>query len=88
MIKVQIEIVPGGFTPLKRAIATMTIGNVSDLADISDYEVVAMQAANPLTGAKPSICGYRIAGHDRRQSIWDLLAAAIAGLEGAECSEL
>ena len=39
MLTITIDILPSGFAPLKRTIATMRIANLSDLADISDYRI-------------------------------------------------
>jgi hypothetical protein len=41
MMRVTVEIVPGGNEDMARKIATLDIGNVSDLAEISNYEVIA-----------------------------------------------
>jgi hypothetical protein len=76
MLKVTIDLVPGGFSPLKRTIATMRIANVSDLADCSDYRVEATEGRNPLTGDPPRSASCEVTGHDRRQSVWALLAKA------------
>lgn len=76
MLVVTVDLVPGGYEPHRRTIGSMRIANVSDLADVSDYDVEAMEGANPLTG-KPSrneTC--KVLAHDRRQSIWALLAKA------------
>jgi len=88
MLRVTIELVPGGFTPLRRTIASMTVGNVSDLADISDYRVDAMEGANPLTGEPPRSTTCTIVDHDRRQSVWALLAKAADEITRAEFDEL
>ena len=42
MLRVIIEIVPGGHRELRRTIASMAIGNLSNLANVSDYEVDAL----------------------------------------------
>jgi hypothetical protein len=71
-----IELVPGGFEPLRRIIASMRISNVSDLADCSDYRVEVEQAANPLTGDPASRLECMVLSHDRNQRVWALLAKA------------
>ena len=53
MLLVTIELVPGGFGPLTRKIASMRISNVSELADASDYCVESAESANPLTREAP-----------------------------------
>jgi hypothetical protein len=88
MLRINVEIHPGGFSPLRRSLATMSIGNTSNLADISNYDVVATEGANPLSGEPARICGFELKGHDRRQSVWRLLAAAIAEMEGADWDPL
>ncbi|EHR03032.1 hypothetical protein [Bradyrhizobium sp. WSM471] len=76
MLVVTIEIFPGGFETSRRTIATLRIANESYLDDISNYRVVAMQSANPVTGQPPGIAEFRVMGHDRRQAVWALLQRA------------
>jgi hypothetical protein len=73
MLVVTVEIYPGGAQSMRRSIATLRISNMSDLADLSDYRVVAMQAANPLTAEPPGIAEFRVLAHHRRQRVWALL---------------
>lgn len=88
MLKITVELHPGGCAELARPLAAMTVTNLSDLADVSDYDVVAAENANALTGQPSKMSWLRVRGHLRRQSVWKLVGAAIAGLEGAECAEL
>jgi len=88
MLKVTIDLVPGGFSPLKRTIATMRIANVSDLADKSDYRVEVMEGRNPLTGEPPRSAFCDVVGHDRRQSVWALVAKAAEAALKVEHDEL
>jgi hypothetical protein len=44
-----------------------------DLADISDYRIEATEGRNPLPQRSASC---EVTGHDRRQSVWTLLAKA------------
>lgn len=88
MLKITIELHPGGRGELARTLAAMTVTNLSDLADVSDYDVVSAENANPLTGQPSKIGWHRVHGHLRRQSVWKLVGAAIAGLEGAEWTEV
>lgn len=88
MIHVTVDLIPGGFAPARRTIGTLRIANVSDLADISDYAVDFLQAANPLTDSKPCNGSCEVRGHDRRQSIWALLARAAEAAMNAEFDEL
>jgi hypothetical protein len=76
MLTITIDLVPGGFAPLRRTIATMRIGNLSDLADCSDYRIEVTEGKNPLTGAPPRSAVVEVLGHDRRQSVWAQVAKA------------
>lgn len=88
MLRITVDIVPGGFEPLRRHIALMTIANVTCLADRSDYVVEAMEGANPLAGSPPRNTSARINGHDRNQSVWTLVAKAAAVIAEAESDPL
>ena len=88
MLKVTIELLPSGFAPMRRTIASMHISNATDLADISDYVVEAVESANPLTATparKGSVVLYH---HDRQPSVWALLARAASEIERADFVEL
>jgi hypothetical protein len=73
---------PGRKSGVRRTVGSLRIANRSDLADISDYCVEALKAANPLTGSPPGIASCEVIGHNRRQSIWTLLAKAARRREG------
>jgi hypothetical protein len=88
MLRVIVEIVPGGYRELRRSIASMAIANISDLASISDYRVEGMESANHLAGTPSRSATCTVHGHDRRQSVWALIAKAAAELEKAEFDEL
>ena len=88
MLVVTIELVPGGFTPLRRTIASMRIANISNLADVSDYLVEATEGANPLAGTPARNGDVVLHHHDRRQSVWALLARAASEIERANFAEL
>jgi hypothetical protein len=88
MIRVTIELDPGGIAARRRTIASMTVGSVSCLADIVDYRVNAMEAANPLTGVNPRSATCVVARHDRRQSVWTLVAKAADEITRSEFDEL
>lgn len=88
MICVTVEIVPGGFEPARRTIGSLRISNVSDLAPISSYEVVVLEAMNPLCGTPSRIANIRLDGHERAQSIWALIGSAIASLDAADFVEV
>jgi hypothetical protein len=76
MLKVTIELVPGGFAPMRRTIGSMRISNMSNLADLSDYRVEAIESANALTGDPSRNAECMVLAHDRKQSVWALLAKA------------
>ena len=73
MLVVTIEIFPAGIQALRRTVGTLCIGNESDLADVSDYRVLATQSANPLTGEASGTAQLMVHAHDRRQQVWSLL---------------
>jgi hypothetical protein len=66
----------------------MRIANLSNLADVSDYAVAVMEGANPLTGAPPRIAACAVLAHDRRQSVWAILAKACEEIMKADFVEL
>jgi hypothetical protein len=76
MLKLTIELVPGGFEPGRRTIASMRISNISNLADCSDYRIEAMETDNLLTGDPARNAECIVLAHDRKQSVWILLAKA------------
>jgi hypothetical protein len=41
MLVITVDLLPGGYAPMRRTIAAMSITNISDLAEISDYRVEA-----------------------------------------------
>jgi len=88
MLIATIELVPGGFEPMRRTIGSLRIGNISGLADVSSYRIVAMEAANPLTGHPARIAECTLVGHDRRQSVWAILKAVSDAIEDADWVEL
>lgn len=88
MIIITVDLVPGGFQPMRRCIGSMRIANVSDLANISSYAVDVLEAANKLAGTNPRNASCRVEGHDRRQSIWALIARAAEAATKAEYDEL
>jgi hypothetical protein len=74
MLRVTVEIWPGGDKTRACAIAIANVANVSDLADVSDYAVSVTEGQNPVTNTPPwSQRGYVIQ-HDRRTSVWALVA--------------
>lgn len=88
MLIVTIDIAPGGSQPLRHTIATLHIANRSELADVSDYRIIGMQSANPLTGEPPGITEFSILAHPRRQRVWALLQRACEEAMMADWVEL
>lgn len=82
MLCVTIEHVSGGRT---KVLATASVGNISELAAVSDYDVIAAEAANALTGREAWCRRFAIEGHDRNSSVWRLVEKiARAGGDAAE----
>jgi hypothetical protein len=76
LLVITIDLVPGGYESYRTTIGSMRIANVSNLADVSDYAVAVTEGANPLTGLPARTASCKVVGHDRRQSLWALLAKA------------
>lgn len=87
MIRVTVEIVPGGFEPARRTIGMLRISNLSDLASVSSYDVYVEEAANPLCGTSSRMARIRVDGHKRAQSVWVLLARVMTSLAAADFVE-
>ena len=77
MLLIKIEIVPGGWGR-PRELARAVLGNLSSLADVSDYEISAREGDNPLAGRGLWWAKGTIEGHDRNQTVWALVAKAAA----------
>ena len=88
MLLITIDLLPGGHASRRRTIASMQIGNTTNLADISDYRINAMEGANPLTGTPPRSATCIVTGHDRNQAVWALVARAASEIMTAEFDEL
>ena len=87
MLVITIDLVAGGHGSYRRTIGRMRIANISNLADVSDYAVDVMEDVNPLTGSPARIASCRVTGHDRRQTVWALLAKAADEAMRAEFEE-
>ena len=85
MLCVTVEIWPGGDKTRARAVAIANVANLSDLADVSDYAVSVSEGYNPVTNTPPWSQGGSVFQHDRRTSVWALVAkVAIWAAEEAE----
>ncbi|MDT3687932.1 MAG: hypothetical protein RO009_23155 [Pseudorhodoplanes sp.] len=74
MLRVKVELVPGGWEGGSREIARAEIGNISNLADMSDYAVRVSEGRNSVAGTEAWSCEGKIFAHDRRTSVWSLVA--------------
>lgn len=86
MLVITVDLVPGVYAPMRRTIAGMSISNISDLAEISDYRIEASETSNPLAGTPPHSVRCVIRGHARAQSVWALLARASEEIMKADSS--
>jgi hypothetical protein len=71
MLVIKVELWPGGYEPRKKTISTCKIGNLSDLAETSDYEY-RIEEPNAF-GGEPTKQTGRVLKHKRRQSVWALI---------------
>jgi hypothetical protein len=78
MLVIKVELWPGGHEAMKRTLAKAHIGNVSNLAAVSDYQVSASEGANPIAGTPAWKGRGLLTRHDRNQSVWALVAKAAA----------
>lgn len=78
MLRVTVELWPGGVRLEARVIASAEIANVSDLAQVSDYVVRATEGYNPVTGTPPWSASGHVMQHDRSTSVWHLVSKAAA----------
>jgi hypothetical protein len=74
MLRITVEIWPGGDNTRARAVAIANVANLSDLANVCDYAVSVTEGHNPVTNTPPwSQCGH-VFQHDRGTSVWALIA--------------
>ena len=74
MLRITVEIWPGGYARNKRVLATANVANISGLADVSDYAVEINTSARmePSWKNASEVSG-EIRGHDREASVWALV---------------
>jgi hypothetical protein len=89
MLRVTVEILPGGDETRARVLATAEIGNISNLADTSDYQVIVIEGHNPLAETAPWTRRGHVFRHDRKTSVWALVAkvSSWAAREAAKVRE-
>lgn len=72
-------------------IASATAGNISNLADCSDYRCGSVTLPFPDRSADPKRTEFLIEGHNRNQTVWALIekmAAKIQRLERAQDADM
>jgi hypothetical protein len=74
MLRITVEIWPGGDKTRAHAVAVANVANLSDLADVSDYAVSVSEGHNPVTNTPPWSQRGHVVQHDRRTSVWALIA--------------
>jgi len=77
LIRITVEVWPGGFADGKRTIGAMNIANVSDLAAVSDYKADIWEAGNPMTRRDERQCSVHVRGHVRSLGVWTLIAKVL-----------
>ncbi|MDB5582680.1 MAG: hypothetical protein JWR80_7856 [Bradyrhizobium sp.] len=76
MLRILVQLVPGGDEDLVREVARAELANISDLARISDYAIIATEGVNRLAALPAWSKRGLITKHDRRQSVWKLVERA------------
>jgi hypothetical protein len=74
VLRINVEIWPNGDKTRAHSVAIANIANVSDLADVSDYAVGVTEGHNPLTNTPTWSQRGHVYQHDRRASVWALVA--------------
>ncbi len=88
MLRITVEVCPGGDESRAFTVAKAELGNVSGLAATSDYAVAMVESDNPIAGTKGWRRQGRIVGHPRASSVWSLVAKSAAlALEHAAKAE-
>lgn len=85
MIRIVVTLVPKGNEAEARELARAELGNLSRLGPPythSDYSIWANEGENPLAQTGPWESRGMIGGHDRRGSVWALVASAAAWAVG------
>lgn len=82
MLVVRVEIWPGGYELGKREIAKMEVGNISDLADTSDYIARLEEYGNERLGIPKSKATVQVTGHARRSTVWSLIRKILEKYDG------
>ncbi len=78
MLRIRVELVPGGDESRVREQARIELANISGLAHISDYRIMAWERDNRVSGIPEWESRGQILNHDRRQTVWSLVEKAAA----------
>jgi len=76
MLRIIVELVPNGDESRVRELARAQLSNITALAPVSDYGIFACEGRNDVAGTIGWDSRGMIAGHDRMQSVWVLVAKA------------
>lgn len=76
MIVCRVEFWPDGNSLRAREIGRIAMENKSDMADVSNYQVLIREEANPMTKSNRVDREFMIDNHLRRQSVFALIARA------------
>jgi len=76
MLVVRVELWPGGNYRKSRTISTMIVGNISQLAEISDYDIRMHEGAVDHLDIPEREEHFELKGHRRKQSVWAIIAKA------------
>lgn len=86
MLRCTIELIPGGIEthPGKKVLGVVEIANISELADISNYRVIAFKKPPASNPAQRTVwkTGYVLAFPRKRLGAYDLLYRALGKLVG------
>lgn len=85
MLVVKVEVWPGGREHAAVEVASLYAGNISDLADVSDYSVRGAEYGAKHLGIPRTCASFTIEGHNRKQSVLHLVEKMCKGyLENQE----
>ena len=79
MLVVRVEVWPGGSPLGVKEVGTLYAGNISDLANTSDYSVSGVEYGAKHLDISASSADFTIEGHDRNQSVFSLVEKLCAG---------
>ena len=79
-----VEVYVGSYSNRNRRklVAEGVLHNVTDLADISDYEGAITEFGNKNLNIPVTMFKTRVTNHHRKQSVWKLVSKMINGIYG------